>query len=301
MRVQELYAQVAGLGFEKALEDDDIFYQAANRALLQVNSIRPAVSSYIINHRPMKNLLSESFEPIERIEDVSFSAEGAKAYYFECDGIGVCYIEKKNAAGGWSRIGEVSFSSLGAFVPYSGFIKDGDQEVVGEVRLCFSGQYIYSVKNVALYGYLYSDRVEDIPAFKPYTRYDMKELADDFIRLSSPPILEDGEGRRLYRDYDMEGRRFLLIPRHNTGVFKVVYERRPEEIVNEGSAADDEAFIDLDEDLCALLPLNIAAYVWADDEPEKAEFYLGLYRERRAEIVAKDEDLRPVKYITNGW
>ena len=35
MRVQELYEQVAGLGFEKSLEDEEWFYQAANRALLQ--------------------------------------------------------------------------------------------------------------------------------------------------------------------------------------------------------------------------------------------------------------------------
>lgn len=301
MRVQELYEQVSGLGFEKALEDDDIFYQAANRALLQVNSIRPAVSSYTINHRPMKNLLPESFECIERITDITFEAIGAKSYYFECDGIGTCFIEKKTAGGGWTQIGDIEFSSIGRFVSYSGFIKEGRSFVEGSVRLRFTGQYIYSVKNVALYEHAYSDKVEDIPAFEAYTKYDMAELVDDFIRLASPPVLEDGEGRRLYRDYDMEGRRFLLIPRKNTGVFKVVYERKPEALVNDGSAVDDDTVIDLDEELCALLPLNIAAYVWADDEPEKAELYLTLYRERRAEIIAKDEDLRPVRYITNGW
>jgi hypothetical protein len=99
----------------------------------------------------------------------------------------------------------------------------------------------------------------------------------------------------------MEGRRFLIIPRDNPGVFNVIYRRRPLELENVGSPSEDESLIDLDEELCALLPLNIAAYVWADDEPEKAEYYLGLYRERRAEIESKDRSYHPVKYVTNGW
>jgi hypothetical protein len=301
MRVRELYEQVAGLGFEKALEDADIFYQAANRALLQVNSIRPATSSFIINHRPMKNMLPESFDPVEKIADVSFEATGAKAYYFECLGNGVCYIKRKNEMGTWSTIGEVSFSSESEFTSFSGFIKDGDSFVDGDVKLEFTGNYVYTIRNVALYEYLYSSRAEDIPEFKPYTRYDMAALVSDFLGLESPPITEDTDRRRLYRDYDMEGRRFLIIPRDNPGVFNVSYRRRPKELENVGTPSEDESLIDLDEELCALLPLNIAAYVWADDEPEKAEYYLGLYRERRAEIESKDRSYHPVKYVTNGW
>ena len=64
MTVAELYKQVAQLGFEVSLEDDDRFYYAANRALLQVNEVRPAISYYLINHKPLKNLLSDSaFSP----------------------------------------------------------------------------------------------------------------------------------------------------------------------------------------------------------------------------------------------
>lgn len=301
MRVQELYAQVAGLGFEKTLEDDDIFYQAANRALLQVNAIRPAVGSYVINHRPMENLLPENFEPMEKKEELTFEALAAKAYYFECDGNGFCYIERRNSAGGWSVIGDIKLTGSGAFVAYSGLIREGSSFVSDSVRLRFLGEYLYFVKNVALYGQLYSESASDIPEYKPYTKYDMANLTEDFIRLADPPVVEDGTNCRLYRDYDMEGRRFLLIPRGNAGVFKVVYERRPTEIVNEGTAADDEALIDLDEELCSLLPLVIGAYVWTDDEPEKAEYYLNMFRERRSEIMAKEREMRPVKYVTNGW
>ena len=119
MRVSELYKQVAQLGFEDSLEDDSRFYYAANRALLQVSAIRPAVSAYIINHKPMANLLKENtFTPIERSEDLCFEATDAKSYYFEADGNGKvtvfgandCVITTRNAAKGTNTC-EVRFNN----------------------------------------------------------------------------------------------------------------------------------------------------------------------------------------------
>ncbi len=301
MRVNELYGQVAGLGFEKALEDSDIFYQAANRALLQVNSIRPKVSAYAINHKPMKNLLISGFEPVERYHDITFEAEGARAYYFESDGTGVCYVERLSASGSWDVIGDVPFSSGGGFVPYSGFIKDGGEFVSGRVRLRFSGEYLYSVRCVALYEHIRSDVAEDIPAFEPYSKYDISALAADFLTLEDEPLVADEESIKVPSDYNIEGERVVLLPRSAPGCYKVLYRRRPREIENVGEASQDEAVIDLDEELCALMVLNIAAYLWADDEPEKAEYYLSLYRERAAEIRATDKRMKPARYVTNGW
>ena len=60
--------------------------------------------------------------------------------------------------------------------------------------------------------------------------------------------------------------------------------------------------IELDEELCALLPNLVAGYIWLDDEPAKAEFYLSLYREQVAEIKSQINHLRPVRYRNkNGW
>ena len=67
MTVSQLYKSVAQLGFEDSLEGDERFIFAANRALLQVNAIRPATSSYIINHKPMDNMLADAtFTPVEK-------------------------------------------------------------------------------------------------------------------------------------------------------------------------------------------------------------------------------------------
>jgi hypothetical protein len=303
MRVQELYEQVAGLGFEKSLEDEEWFYQAANRALLQVNYLRPAISSYVINHKPMKNLVEGSFTPIERSEDLIYETENAKAYYFQADGIGTVFVERFDTnSKSWVTVDVINMTGARRFSTYYGFIRDGRKPIEGQVRLRFAGEYLYSVKNVAMYEHLYSDDVADIPAYEAYTRYDMTTLADDFLALSTPPITEDEEYERLSGDYDVEGGRVILLPYSVTGCFKVLYNRKPRALIYNGSAQDDESVLDLDEELCSLIPLLIASYIWLEDEPDRAQYYYSQYQARAGEILAREKNLSPVQYKScNGW
>lgn len=296
MIVSELYRQVAQLGFESSLEDGDRFYYAANRALLQVGAIRPAISAYVINHKPMANLIKENtFSPIERAEDLCFTVTDAKAYYFEADGNGVLYIEKKDAASDrWEIVGSRELSSDRRFVPYKGFIRQADEFIPGTVRLRLSGDFLYSVKCVALYRHIYSLEVEDIPAYEPYTRYDMSVLVGDFLSLEAPPIKEEEAYEKLNQNYDVEGGKVILLPHDASGCYKILYKRKPNEIKNTGDAITDGATIDLEEELCALLPNLIASYVWAEDEPSLAEYYLNLYRERVADIERRTKETMPV-------
>ena len=111
-------------------------------------------------------------------------------------------------------------------------------------------------------------------------------------------------GGRLYQGIENIGyslRFVILLPYNQSGVFKVLYKRRPAPIVNNGEM-DDKTEIDLDVELCALLPVLIAAYVWIDDEPQKSEYYKYLYSERAAEIERKGKDTSPVIIkSSNGW
>ena len=303
MRVNELYRQVAQLGFEDSLENDDRFYYAANRALLQVNSIRPAISAYVINHKPMANLIkANTFSPIERSTDLCFEATDAKAYYFEADGIGAVYIEMQNEDGTWSVIGIEEFSSSRIFISRKGFIKNNNEFIAGQVRIRFVGEYLYSVRNVALYQHVYSESKEDIPPYEPYTRYDISAIVTDFLSLNSPPILEDDNYERLNQNYDIEGGKVLLLPHSASGCFKVLYKRKPKEIDNEESASENEEIIDLDEELCTLLPILIASYVLIEDEPAMAEHYIALYRERALDVERRIINNTPVTIRNkNGW
>lgn len=301
MTVSELYNSVAQLGFEDSLESNSRFVYAANRALLQVNAIRPATSSYVINHRPTKNAITESsFDPVLKIEDVTYYANNVKAFYFESDGIGTVYFEKI-VGGEWTEFYHLEMSATNGFKSYRGFIRDGGEYVDGIVRMRFAGQYIYSVRNVAMYEHLYSNSEKDIPAYEAFTRYDIKELTGDFLSLAMPLI--EGTGfTRMPQGYDVEDNRIILLPYTARGVYKVTYNRIPRAIVNEGDSLNDDTVIDLAEDLCALVPLLVAAYIFIDDEPEKAQYYLSLYREMAIDIERRKYNATPATIVNvNGW
>ncbi len=303
MKVSELYSHVTGLGFSDGIDGSEVFYQALNRAVLQISSIRPKISSYVINHRPLDNMLGDMFETSTKFEELCYYAQDAKSFCFECDGIGTVYLEKYNSSTDDYVIFKfIELSSYGEFKSYRGFVKDGDVFVTGKIRLRFAGPYLFSVRNPAFYKYIFSEREEDIPAFSPYSRYDISTLVPDFLSFLDPPIKDDGEFLRLSSDYDVEGGKIILLPHNARGTFKILYRHLPEKIVNEGAPASDDTVIDLDDELASLLPNLIAAYVWVDDEPTLAEYYLTLYRERSADVKDSIVNSVPV-YMKNqsGW
>lgn len=302
MLVNELYKQVAGLGFEDSLEDDNRFYYAANRALLQVASLRPAISSYFINHQPIKNLIPNAgFKPTLKETELCYEAIAPKAYYFEADGNGIAYIEKKDEEGKYAIIGTVTLDSHRTFKAYKGFIRDFDSFVTGNVRIRFSGEYLYSVKNVAMFGQIYSDNADDIQEYTPFVGYDISALAPDFLSLSSPPIA-DATGEQMAQGYKTEGGKIILLPYEEKGCFKILYRRKPSPIRMDEDAQENNDEIDMDEEMCALLPNLVASYIWAEDEPSLAQYYLMLYQTSAADIERRTRNTAPVAYKnTNGW
>lgn len=305
MTIKELYESVAQLGFETELEDNSRFYFAVNRAILQVNRIRPATSIYKLNHFPLENRLTDNtFEPVIKDDEaLVFVAERAKSYYFECNGNGLATIEKTTDGENWETIKSIDLvSANGRFIAYKGLILDGENPYLGAVRIKFSGDYVYYVQNVALYGGLLGAGAENVPAYSKYIAYDLASLTDDFMSFVCPPIVDAtrGKGFVLNDDYFVEGATKILIPASTVGIFDVCYNRRVKEV----NAEDDmeTTVIDLESDLSAILPNLVASYIWVDDEPAKAEYYLTLYREQAAEIRATREHLTPVVYRNkSGW
>lgn len=301
MKVSELYAQTAKLGFEDSLEDEKTFYHSANRALLQVSLLRPAIASCAINHHPLSNLLGDSFSPIERTDELIFEATGAKAFYFEADGNG-SYVIEALTDGEWVEIGDGSFTSSNhEFKARRGFVKRAGAFVSGAVRIRFLGEYLYHVRRVALYAAIYSGDEKDIPAYEPYMSYYMPDLAADFIDFASPPIDADDGYAKMSKGYAVEGKSILL-PHDHSGIVRVLYRKKPAALAYKDKPTDDDTDIDLDEELCSLLPILVAAYVWLEDEEGKAAYYMDLYRERAAQIERKSRNATPatVKNVY-GW
>ena len=170
------------------------------------------------------------------------------------------------------------------------------------MRLKFDGDFIYYVRNVALYGSLISDDEADIPVYGKYSAYDLASLTDDFDSFVCPPISDAKRGGKfvLDEDYFVENVSTLLVPASLKGVYDVYYYRKIKTI--DSSMDIETTELDLDPDMCSILVNLVASYVWVDDEPTKSEYYLNLYREQVAEIMSREKHFNPLVYRNrNGW
>lgn len=303
MKVHELYASVAQLGFEDSLEDIPAFFSAANRALLQINALRPLTAIADIYHRRPENLIQGANHNIYEYtgEDVIFTASApAKAYYFEVMGEGRWQVELYNEeTGGWEIQPHEDFKTT-AFTPKRGLVQDDYKVTSRPVRLRFFGEYAFQVKNAALWDVVYSSDPNNIPAFEQYARYDLHLIDPNFIELCDNPIITPFT--RLTDDYYFENNSVLLLPANEAREIKIKYKKSPPLLVYGDSPEQDITEIQLDPELVQLLPLLVAAYIWVDENDGKAQYYLDLYYRRAAEIEAKHRSREGAKYENvTGW
>ena len=303
MKIKELYEAVAKLGFEDSLEDTPAFFGAANRAMLQINALRPLTAILEIYHRECVNLIVGATHDIITHTDSEIIFEcspGAKAYYFETNGVGTCNIEVYNSASSeWEVVKRIVFDSR-VFERHRGFVETEENIKPARVRMHFIGDYAYQIRNPAFYGVIYSGADEDIPAFEEYVRYDLSKLAEGFIELADNPFISSFT--RITDDYVFENGHVLLLPPDVAREVKIKYKKRPATLVFVNDPANDESEIELDPELSELLPLLTAVYVWADEGDGKTQYYYQLYLERANEIAARKRNREPATYLNvNGW
>ena len=103
--------------------------------------------------------------------------------------------------------------------------------------------------------------------------YDLALLFPAFGGLTAPPTTRDGrmltEGPE--GDYTLAEGHILALSPHAAGDIRLTYRRR--------LSLPPEGELPLTEEEAALLPLFCAAYVYLEDDPEKAGFYLSRFRE----------------------
>ena len=300
MKVRELYEQVSQLGFEDALESDERFVSAANRAIYQINSLRPHIAYLDIVHFPLANLLSNSsLEPLFCQGSKIYNVAIGRAIYFEAIGNGKVIVDFDNKDEDEPSLLDEDFESTGKFKSYRFTLNNPENK---PIKIEFKSDYAFTLRHVAVYGTLLSGNKEDVPAYSAFVRYDMKLLTDDYLAFSSPPIVEDKSYKRLVKGYEIESDT-LLLPYEERGAYRVAYKRKPKQIViSRDLPANDSTEIDLDEELCTLLPILTASYIWLEDEPDRAMYYKSLYNERVSEIIAFKRSYAPTRAInTNGW
>ena len=253
MTINELRAEVASLGFESKIEADNVFFTAANRALLTIFTERPVAKTVRI---PIPSHAPVSLIPIIKHgggEEILIPLT-EKYFSFRVSGVGKYTFNN----GLWSE--SVSFNTDDSL--FKG-------ETKGEcASLCFSGECYFTVYNLAEYKEI-SDGKDGAPEYKPYTEVRADGSSGDFLFFLSEAYSSAGP----IKDAVLEGG-IIRLPRGKYSEIYLTYARRPKRITESGSSEE----IDVPHETSHLLPLLTAAYLWLEDSPEMSDYYMSLYK-----------------------
>lgn len=133
---------------------------------------------------------------------------------------------------------------------------------------------------------------------KRYRRIDVRDRCADFLCLMPTPVLRGTLPLRENEDFIVLDRGTVFLPCDTAGLYRIRYFKKLRRLTND----DEEAEIDLDEDICQILPLLVASYVWLEDEEEKAEKYKALFYSEAARIEGFTKKSRYDAYnLDEGW
>lgn len=277
MTLNELKNDVAKLGFESYIEDEECFIVSANRALSLIYIDRPVSKSAVITFRgPKVNLAKEFIE--HRSGDVITIPFTGRAVSFRTRGIGECVISDDSGSS------NIQLSADRQLVKQ--FIK-------GEASVTFSGDYYFTVSNFAVFDDLLSNNLIDIPEYNPIRELNPKDYCDDFRAFSSQPC--DKFGNPIDSVSLIDGR--ICAPFDYRGEMYLTYYRTPKEI----DKTIPNAALDVSEECAPMLPLLTASFMWLDDDAAKAQYYMSLYRDMVANTKRYSINKIDTAYRVNGW
>ena len=276
MIYNDLSTEVASLGFESAIEANDALLSAAERAMKMIYTERPVFGVAEIYKAPVPSVKIKSFSHVGgKCEVVPFNS---RAYSFKTSGIGYFKVvdEKEETTLSFSREAKL----------HRGFVH-------GVGRIEFSGEYAYSVYDFSFYDEIFGPDTEDIPVSDGYTEYDAQKYTENFMAFTSVP--KDEYGNTIEGASAFAGK--IRIPAAYSGKIRVEYKKSPEKL----SGNPDQELL-LPDGCEHLLPLLVAAYIWLDDDAEKAQYYMALYREAMAAVKFYDRTMADSTYRdVNGW
>lgn len=274
MTFNQLTEAVAHLGFEGGGMDPATLLAAACRAVEMIYSDRASVGRLCFDvYKPTLCLLRR---------ELRHSAGGSESFPLQ----GRSYVFRVSGKG------EYTLTDGGATVK-RGF--DGGQTVKGRLKeggsICFMGENPYTVRGFACYMEDFSG--EEIPEPRRYRDHVLSNKVPDFAAFVSGA--EDERGQAIAGSSLRDG--IVSLPFDFSGCVVIRYKRRAPTIF----AEDADKEIDVPPDTVAMLPLATAAYAWLDDDPEKAQYYMSLYRELMADTRRYSSRAAGEKYQTNGW
>jgi hypothetical protein len=277
MTLNELKSDVAKLGFESYIEDEDCFIASANRALSLIYIDRPVSKSAVITFSGPEVSLAKEFIEHHGGETLTIACNGG-AISFRSSGVGECVIRDSTGAGSVQLTGDRQLVK---------------QFIRGDATVSFIGDYYFTISNLAVFKELLSNKPLDIPEYTPYRELDPSDYCNDFRAFSGMPC--DKFGNPIDEVSLMDGR--IRAPFNYRGELYLNYYRTPKKI----DATIPNASIDVSEECAPMLPLLTASFLWLDDDAAKAQYYMSLYRDMIANTKRYSTNKIDTAYRVNGW
>lgn len=277
MTLNELRESVVTLGFESGIDRDEALRCAVRRALHTIAIDRPTVASRsIFVLSPDGRLVSDVFLHTGGSSE-SFTLDG-RAFSFKVMGEGYCLITGEDGEREERFYGGTSF--------IRGFTN-------GPTNITFHGEYDYVVFCLAVFDIRLSGDINNIPLFGSRREIDLKECFPEFLSPEGMPTRKDGSA---ISGMEIRGST-LSLPYSFTGEVIISFKTRRD--VPDFDSEDE--VIDVPAECEEMLPLLVAFYVWLDDDGEKAETYLSLYKDMLSSLKRGSTRLVNTAYATNGW
>ena len=277
MTLNELKNDVAKLGFESYIEDEECFLASANRALSLIYTDRPVTKSAIISFRGPRITLVKEFIEHHSGEVITFNFTG-KAISFYSTGSGICIITDDVSSGE--------------------FVLSADRQLIkkiirGNGSITFMGDYYFTVSNLAVFDDLIGNKQTDVPEYTPFKEVDPEDYCDDFRAFCSQPC--DKYGRAVDDVVLVDGR--LRVPYDYRGELYLSYYKAPKPL----DKSRPDSLIEISKECEPMLPLLTAAFMWLDDDAAKAQYYMSLYRDLVANVKRYSINKIDTAYSVNGW
>lgn len=276
MKLSYIMQALVDLNDGENIEYETTFITAANLALDHISRIVPEErTAYITAVAPVVAFLGDV--------DTSgvYRAEGIRAIALRATGRGKLLVNGEQAA---------AWRSLGKYTDVRVYLDEAT-----DVELKFDG-ISGAVKDMALWQFDYGS-VDDIPVYGHTVRYDMRRIAPDYGGHVCTPI-DVATGREVRRC--VIDSPYIMLPPAYVGEASVIYRHKPLHITLDD--VENDVDIDIAPEYEDLVPLGMSYYVWLEDEPDKAKFFLARFNEAAA--LARQARRRPggdtvISY--NGW
>lgn len=255
----------------------------------------PLIKTYEFTQNIPDKILNNMNKETILISDADYTYEqtGSKAYYFEIDGSCTVKIQKlvNNV---WTDIETLLCKTTGGkYKAFKGLISNTDNS---EIRLLFIHEYIYNVRNIALYDVNFRNR-NDIIDNTGKQRYDFNILIDDLFQISSVEIEPYDNNYGVYANsYTMNNDNIFILNSDIKGNIIVKYIAYPDKIT---STTSDSYVFTLPHDMLMLLPLYIASELYKDDDLALSTMYRNEFEAGLNAIIKRPTGLEFTS--VTGW